>query len=206
MTIEAVRLHRVAMPLRTPFRTSYGVEQARDVVLVEIVTDAAVGWGECVALNAPHYSAEYADGAHDVLRRFLVPLLLQSPDIAAADLAHVLTPVRGHAMAKAAVEMAMLDAELRARGRSLADELGVTTSHVDSGVAIGLSGDIDALVDAVAAAVDAGYRRVKMKIEPGWDVVPVRAVRQRFPHLPLQVDGNGAYTLADIAIDQQRPD
>jgi len=198
MTIEVARLHQVAMPLRSPFRTSYGVEHQRDLVLVEVETDAATGWGECVALGTPHYNAEYADGAYEVLRRFLIPLLLTAPDVMAADVGRLLAPVKGQAMAKAAIEMAVLDAHLRTNGRSLADALGVTATHVDSGVAIGITGDVVALVDAVADAVAAGYRRVKLKIEPGWDVAAVRAVREQFPHLALQVDGNGAYTMSDV--------
>jgi o-succinylbenzoate synthase len=196
--IEMIRLHRVAMPLVTPFRTSYGVEHERDVVLVEVITSEACGWGECVALAEPSYSCEYADGALDVLRRFLVPRVLDNAAVAAKDLAAVMAPVKGHHMAKAAIEMALLDAELRARSISLAEFLGSTATHVESGLAVGIMGDLDALCDAVDAAVAQGYRRVKLKIEPEWDVEPVRAVRDRHPHLPLQVDANGSYTLADV--------
>jgi O-succinylbenzoate synthase len=117
--------------------------------------------------------------------------------LAADDLASILAPVRGHEMAKAALELALLDAELRAAGQSLAERLGATRNAVDAGVAVGLQPSVEALVDVVEQYVDEGYRRVKVKIEPGADLEPIAAVRERWPDLALQVDANSAYTLAD---------
>ena len=197
MKIESFELRRVRMPLVAPFRTSFGVEDERDVLLVRAITPDSEGWGECVALKEPIYSPEYVDGAHDVVRRMLIPRLFAAGVTAASDVAQVLEPVKGHQMAKAAVEMAILDADLRARGISFARHLGAVRDAVDCGVSVGIHDSIPALLDTVAAFLEEGYRRVKLKIEPGWDVEPVRATRERFGDIPLQVDANTAYTLAD---------
>ena len=197
MKIEAVELRRIRMPLVSPFRTSFGVENERDVLLVRAITPDAEGWGECVALKEPIYSAEYVDGAHDVIRRTLIPRLFTAGVDTASDVARVLEPIKGHQMAKAAIEMAILDADLRARGISFARHLGAVRDAVDCGVSVGIHDSIPELLDTVAGFLDEGYRRVKLKIEPGWDVEPVRATRERFGDIPLQVDANTAYTLAD---------
>jgi o-succinylbenzoate synthase len=196
--LTGVELRRVAMPLVAPFRTSFGVETVRDVLLLRAVTPDGEGWGECVAAAEPRYSSEYADGAADVLRRFLLPMVADLPDVRPEALAAELAAIRGHRMAKAALELAVLDADLRARGLPLARHLGATRDRVPAGVSVGIMGSLPELLDAVAGYLDAGYLRVKLKIEPGWDVQPVRAVRERFGDgLALQVDANAAYTLAD---------
>ncbi len=151
-----------------------------------------------MALPDPSYSAEYLSGAGDVIRRFLVPSLLDRGDLEPADIAPALAWVRGHRMAKATVEMAILDAWLRAQKCSLATYLGATRSSVPVGVSIGIMDGIPQLLDAVGEYLDEGYLRIKLKIEPGWDVEPVRAVRERFgSQVMLQVDANAAYTPAD---------
>lgn len=198
MKIEAVELLRVAMPLVSPFRTSFGTQSARDILLVHVKGSDTEGWGECVAMNDPLYSSEYVDGAQDVIERFLLPRLWQGAEVTAAEVAVRLASVKGHPMAKAAVEMALLDAELSARGVPLASQLGAVAESVPSGVSVGITSSVGELLDVVAAYLDAGYVRVKLKIEPGWDVEPVRAVRERFgDDLLLQVDANTAYTVAD---------
>jgi len=193
--IEAVELRRVALPLVVPFRTSFGTQTVRDALLVRVLTPSTEGWGECVALSEPLYSAEFVDGAELVIGRHLVPRLwaVEHP----GELAGALRAVKGHPMAKAAVELAALDAWLRGTGKSLACHLGGVREAVDVGVSVGIAGSLGELVDQVEGYVADGYRRVKLKIEPGWDVAPVRAVRERHPDLPLQVDANGAYRLED---------
>ena len=198
MKLTGFELRRISIPLVSPFRTSFGVETGRDVLLVRAVTADAEGWGECVALSDPLYSSEYVDAAADVLRRFLIPALAAADRLDAGRVAHVLMPFKGHRMAKCALEAALLDAELRAEGRPLARELGAVRDRVPCGVSVGIMDAIPQLLDAVAGYLDAGYLRIKLKIEPGWDVEPVRAVRERFgDDLLLQVDANTAYTLAD---------
>lgn len=197
MKLESVELRRIAMPLVSPFRTSFGTQTARDILLVRARTDVGEGWGECAALADPRYSAEYVDGAADVLRRFLVPTVAAVPDLDANAVGRVLAPFAGHFMAKAALETAVLDAELRAAGRSFGSFLGAVTDRVPCGVSVGIMDSLPALLDAVGGYLEAGYRRIKLKIEPGWDVEPVRAVREQFGDIALQVDANTAYTISD---------
>jgi o-succinylbenzoate synthase len=196
--LTGVELRTIAMPLVSPFRTSFGTQTRREVLLLRVVTDETEGWGECVAMSEPLYSSEYLDAAADVLRTFLVPALAAAGPLDAHAVAQVLQPFRGHRMAKAALEMAVLDAELRAEGRSFARELGAVHERVPCGVSVGIMDTVPQLLDAVAGYLDEGYVRIKLKIEPGWDVEPVRAVREQFgDDVLLQVDANTAYTLAD---------
>jgi len=197
MKIEAVELRRIALPLVRPFRTSFGTETDKDVLLVRVLTAEAEGWGECVAMSEPLYSSEYVDAAEAVVRDHLLPRLFAAGDVGAAAVSGVFSAVKGHPMAKATIEMAVLDAELRTAGRSFGQELGATRDAVDCGVSVGIADSVDALLDEVGGYLDDGYRRIKLKIEPGWDLQPVRAVRERFGDVPLQVDANTAYARDD---------
>ena len=136
--IEAIELRRVALPLVTPFRTSFGLQLERDALLVRVITDVGDGWGECVAMAEPLYSSEYADGAQDVMRAHLIPRLFAADDVDAAAVKGILAGVKGHPMAKAALEMAVLDAELRAAGQPFSERLGAVRDAVDCGVSIGI--------------------------------------------------------------------
>ncbi|MGZ4650048.1 MAG: o-succinylbenzoate synthase [Kineosporiaceae bacterium] len=199
--IERVELRRLQLPLVAPFQTSFGTSTTRDVLLVRVDTAHAVGWGECVADAEPTYSAEYADGAQQVLRDHLLPRLAAAQrdgGITSARVGPLLAGVKGHPMAKGALEMAVLDAELRAAGLSFGAYLGAVADRVPAGVSVGIHPTIPELLDAVAGYLAEGYLRIKLKIEPGWDVEPVRAVRERFgDDVLLQVDANTAYRLSD---------
>jgi len=211
MKITGVEMRTIRMPLTSPFETSFGVEAERVAVLLRVLGSVAghdqhpvhvQGWGECVAMEAPLYSSEYADGAADVLRRFLVPRLLDhvknTGDVTAEQIDTLLAPIIGHRMAKAALEMAVLDAQLRGSGQSFAGYFGATRQRVPSGVSVGIQPSVAALLEVVGDYLAQGYVRIKLKIKPGWDVTPVEAVRAHFGELiPLQVDANAAYTLAD---------
>lgn len=202
MRITRVDLHTVQLPLVRPFTTSFKTETVREALLIELTADVdgatVTGWGECVAGSDPAYSSEYVSGSLEVIRRFLVPRLVTASDLSAETVAHHLSPVRGHPMSKAALQMAVLDAQLRAHGRSLAAYLGATAERVPSGVSVGVHDTIGELIDSVRSYIDTGYLRIKLKIKPGFDVEPVRAIRSEFGNeLPLQVDANGAYTLSD---------
>ena len=198
MRIDRVVLRRLRLPLVTPFRTSFGTETERDVLVVEVEGPDGRGWGECVAMTEPLYSSEYVEGAHAVTRDHLLPRLAAAgSDVAAEEVTSILSPVRGHPMAKAALEMAVLDGDLRLQGRSLAAYLGAERDRVAAGVSVGIAPSIDRLLQTVAGHVAEGYLRVKLKIEPGWDLEPVAAVRREYPDLALQVDANAAYTLED---------
>jgi O-succinylbenzoate synthase len=198
MKLQGVELRRISMPLVSPFRTSFGTENSRDVLLVRVVTGDAEGWGECVAMTDPRYSSEYTEAAADVLRRYLIPALAAAPRLDAYAVGPALEQFKGHRMAKAALETAVLDAELRAQDRPLSRELGAVHDRVPCGVSVGIMSSIGELLDAVGGYLDAGYVRIKLKIEPGWDVEPVRAVRERYgDDVLLQVDANTAYTVGD---------
>ena len=198
MRILALELHRVAMPLVRPFETSFGRQSARDVLLVRVRTTEGDGWGECVAMADPVYSSEYVAGAEAVIRDYLGPALLATESVTAETVAEVLSFVVGHRMAKAAVETAVLDVQTRAEGLSFGEYFGADRDLVDCGVSVGIAATVDELLDEVDGYVAEGYRRIKLKIKPGWDIEPVRAVRELIGDLPLQVDANTAYTRADI--------
>lgn len=202
MIITSVRLHRLSIPLVAPFTTSFGTEHTREALLVELGADSSAGpvtgWGECVAMEEPLYSAEYVDGCAEVIRRWLVPALTAVDDLVAETVAHRVRHVVGHPMAKAALEMAVLDAQLRAAGQSLAHHLGGVRSTVPSGVSVGIQDSIEQTLRVVDGYLSQGYVRIKLKIAPGCDIEPVRAVRRMFgDDVPLQVDANAAYTLVD---------
>lgn len=194
--LDAIELLRVRLPFRRPFTTSQWTSTVKDAVLVRAVgSDGSEGWGECAAAEAPWYSSEWTEGAWLVLRDFLVPAALAGRPHA----------IRGHPMAVAAVEVALMDLALRRRGISLSAHLGGVRDRVECGVSVGIQGSIDELLAEVGRFVSAGYRRVKLKIKPGHDVEPVRAVREAFPNIPLTVDANAAYSSEDgellVALD-----
>lgn len=197
MKLEAVELRRIRMSLVAPFETSFGVQTERDILLLRASTDEGEGWGECVAGEEPTYSSEYVDEAQHVLIHHLLPRLFSKAEVTAADVSSVLRPVHGHQMAKSTIEMALLDAELRARGESFGQFFGAVRPAVDCGVSVGIHKSIPDLLDTVGGYIEQGYRRIKLKIKPGWDIEPVRAVRERFGPVPLQVDANTAYRASD---------
>ncbi len=183
-----------------PFRTSFGTSTEKVCVLVRLVTDDAEGWGECVADIEPGYSEEFNDGAWLVLRDHLAPALLRAGDVTIDDLDRVFAHVRGNPMAKAAMIDAFVDAELRARGESLAAWLGADRARVKCGVSIGIADTTAALLEQVEGYLAEGYRRIKLKIEPGLDVERVQAVRAAHPGIALSVDANAAYSIADVDV------
>jgi o-succinylbenzoate synthase len=195
--IEGFELRLVKMPLVRPFRTSFGTETDKECILVRASCDGVEGWGECVASPEPDYSAEFNEGAWLVMRDHLMPALLRDQP-AAADAAATMSFVRGHPMAKAAIEMALLDARCRADGVSLSSFLGGTRERVEVGVSIGIQASAEEMVGAASGFLDEGYRRIKLKIEPGSDVEVVAAVRGAFPDILLSVDANGAYDASDM--------
>ncbi len=199
MRIERAALYLVEMPLVSPFVTSFGEERVRRALLVALTSDGRTGWGECVASLGPWYSAETSETARHVILDFALPLLSGKAVAGPTDVPQVLAPIRGHPMAKATVEAALWDLHAQAEGTPLATILGGTRDRVPAGVSVGIQPDIATLVARVATHVAEGYRRVKLKVKPGWDLGPLAAVRERFPDLPLSVDANAAYTLADAA-------
>lgn len=196
VSVEAVELVQVGLPLVRPFTTAFGRQTRRDALLVRVRTPQADGWGEIVTPTAPVYSEEFTAGAALVLRDHLVPRALEpGRSVTAEDVLARLRPVCGHRMAKAALEVAVLDAQLRTAGVALATHLGAVVDRVPTGVSVGIPDHgIPELVEQVAGYLDDGYLRVKAKVQPGFDVAPVTALREAFgPSLALQVDANAGY-------------
>ena len=198
MRLASIELRLIGLPLVRPFRTSFGTETAKECVLVRVETvDGAVGWGESVTGPEPGFSEEWNEGLWLVLREFLAPASFAAAEVTAEGMASLLAGVRGHPMAKATLINAVLDAELREQGRSLASFLGADRDRVECGVSVGITPTTEELVDQVAGYLADGYRRIKLKIEPGIDVERVGAVREANPAILLSVDANAAYTLDD---------
>lgn len=200
MRIRSVELRLVGLPLVRPFRTSFGEMTEKECVLARVETDDAVGWGECVAGTEPDFSEEWNEGVWLVLRDLLVPAFMSADVESAEDVEAALGFVRGHPMAKATLVNAVLDALLRADGRSLASYLGADRERVECGVSVGIAGSTSALLEQVEGYLGEGYRRIKLKIEPGTDVARVAAVRHAHPEILLSVDANAAYTLGDVGV------
>jgi o-succinylbenzoate synthase len=198
MKLQEIELRTIHLPLARPFRTSFGTQTSREVLMVKVTNEnGTAGWAECVAMSEPLYSPEYVIGCLDFMKRFLIPALREKPSITAEDVPVVLKPFLGGQMAKAALETAILDAQLKDQGISLAKYLGATKTKVECGVSVGIANNLEALVEEVKSYVDSGYRRIKLKIEPGWDYEAVKTIRQIYPDIPLQVDANQAYSRSD---------
>ena len=198
MKLQEIELSTIHLPLVRPFRTSFGTQTSREVLMVKVTNEnGTIGWAECVAMSEPLYSPEYVIGCLDLMKRFLIPALRAKENLTAEDVPVVLKPFLGGQMAKAALETAILDAQLKEQDVSLAKYLGATKTKVECGVSVGIANDLGALAEEVKSYVDAGYRRIKLKIEPGWDYEAVKAIRNIYPEIPLQVDANQAYSRSD---------
>jgi len=199
--VRSVELREVALPLVRPFRTSFGEEREKRAILVRADCGQVQGWGECVASPEPRYSEEWLEGAWAILAGYLGPSLLSGGPVRdPADVGRRLAWVRGHRMAKAAVESAVLDAWLRTQDLPLSRWLGGVRDRVPCGVSVGIAATPEAMLEEIGGYLAKGYRRVKLKIEPGRDVEVVRRVREALPDTPLSVDANAAYSLADAPV------
>ncbi|MFW5951689.1 MAG: o-succinylbenzoate synthase [Gemmatimonadota bacterium] len=197
LTIERAELRLVPLRLRERFEISSGGWQDRRILLLALHAGGRVGWGECVAAEDPGYSYETTETAWHVLTDFLLPRVVGREAAGPADVLAPVSWVRGHRMAKAAVEMAAWDLEAKRRGVSLCDLVGGGRRPVEVGVSVGLQPSDEALLERVRGYVAEGYRRIKLKIKPGRDVAMLEKVRAAFPDTPLMADANSAYTLAD---------
>lgn len=196
LPIERFDINEIEMPLRHAFETSFGVTTGRRVLIVSAVdSEGNVGFGECTAMEQPFYNPESVDAAWEVMIRSIFPLLSRGQIATAADVSRVLEPIKGNRMAIAAVETAIWDLEAKRAGVPLWQILGGTRPSIDCGVSIGIQKNVDELIDRVAAELDAGYQRIKIKIKPDHDVRLVEAVRKRYPDIVLSVDANSAYVL-----------
>ncbi len=198
MRINRVLIRTIRLRLREPFRTSGGRVDHRTFLLVQLEGEGVDGTAECVAPETPHYSPETVETARRALERHLGPAVLGASFQSASELSPLLDrAAKGHPMAKAAIEMAAWDAEARARGVSLAALLGGVRDAVPAGVVVGMQDDLEHLLARIDAHLAEGYLRIKLKIEPGGEMDVLDAVRSRHPSVPLAVDANGRYSLAD---------
>jgi len=203
MQIESIAIHEVELDLKHFFETSFSRITSDHFLLLQVTVDGVTGWSECVAGEAPSYSSETVKTALHAIEDFIAPHVFAQEYGHPDDVLPSLTHVRGHNMAKAAVEMGVWDAYARSRGESLSQALGGTRTEIASGVSIGIQDKVSDLLDKIEEEVEDGYRRIKIKIKPGWDLDIVREVRHRFPDILLMVDANSAYTLDDTKMFQQ---
>lgn len=196
--IGRVELREIHLSLLHPFETSFGRTTERRIILVRVEdAEGRDGWGECVAEENPYYSEEWTESAWAVMTRFLAPMLVTATFESAESVDAIFSRVKDNRMAKAALEMACWDLDARRRNIPLWQLLGGTREEISSGVTIGLQATTARLLENVRDELARGYQRVKIKIKPGHDVEPVKSVRGAFPGIPLMVDANAAYTLAD---------
>jgi O-succinylbenzoate synthase len=195
--VRKVTLREIRMALVTPFETSFGRVTNRRMLLVEAESDGVSGWGECVAGEGPFYAPETVETAWHILRDFIWPLLKGRELASAAEVWPLLEPIRGHNMAKAAVESALWDAEAKQKRVPLWKLLGGVRREIPCGVSIGIKETLEELAATVERELAAGYQRIKIKIKPGHDVSPVERLRLQFPRIRLMVDANSAYRVED---------
>jgi o-succinylbenzoate synthase len=203
MRLHSLTLREIHLPLITPFETSMDRVTDRRILLVEAAVDGITGWGECTAGENPFYSPEDTDTAWHIITTYLWPMLKGKEFDSAADVWPFLAQVRGHNMAKAAVETALWDAEAKLKNIPLWKLLGGTQQEIPCGVSIGVKDSLDELSATVKKELSAGYQRIKIKIKPGKDLLPVQRLRQDFPRIKLSVDANSAYRSEDLPLLKQ---
>jgi O-succinylbenzoate synthase len=198
MKIEAITLREIQMPLVHFFETSFGRVHSRRIVLLTVHCDGVEGWGECVASEDPFYSSEWIESAWLTITRHLAPAVLGRELSSARESAGLMAKVRGNRMAKAAIENALWDAEARQKQQPLWKLLGGVRREIQCGVSIGIQDSVEQLLDKIEGELAAGYRRIKVKVKPGWDVNVLEHIRARWSDIVLSCDANSAYTLDEV--------
>ncbi|HZQ93674.1 MAG TPA: o-succinylbenzoate synthase [Candidatus Sulfotelmatobacter sp.] len=198
MKIEAITLREIQMPLVHFFETSFGRTYSRRILLITVHCEGVDGWGECVAAEDPFYSSEWIDSAWPTLTQYLIPSLLGKSIESGRDCPALLRRVTGHRMAKAALENALWDAEAAQKQLPLWKLLGGTRQEIPCGVSIGIQDSVEQLLDKIQNELAAGYRRIKVKVKPGWDINVLARIRSRWADITLSCDANSAYTLDQV--------
>jgi O-succinylbenzoate synthase len=206
MKIETITIRELRMRLKAPYETSAGTEWDRRVLLVQVTSEGLCGWGEVTVDQTPSFTSETTDTAWHILSDFLVPTVLGKTVSGGQDTGKLMESVRGHEMARGALENAVWDIEAQRNGLPLGAQLGGTLEEIPCGVALGIQRNLDSLLNKISDEVEAGYQRIKLKIKPGHDVAIVKQVRRVFPDTALMVDGNSSYRLKDAAVFQQLDD
>ena len=205
MKLQRIVLRKMVMPLKTPFQTSFGSINVRTFIMVEAHGKDAIGYAEVSAEAIPQYNEECVGTAWHVMEKFLIPLLYQYSEKLnhPSEIAQVFHSIKGNYLAKSGLENAVWDLYAKERNSSLSNILGGKKKEVEVGVSIGIQKDIPTLVSVIGNYIEEGYQRIKLKIQPGWDINMVKEVRRHFPDTPLMVDANSAYTLDDMDLLQQ---
>jgi O-succinylbenzoate synthase len=198
LNIDAIHMREINMPLAHPFETSFGLTTARRILLIELESEGLTAWGECVAGEHPYFSDEMIDTAWIITETELAPRLLEGSLQGGGDVPDLLRQVRGHRMAKAAIENAVWDLEAQSRRVPLAQLLGGIREVIPCGVSIGIQPSLEDLLEKIEIEVSAGYQRIKLKCKPGWDRNIFEAVRKRWPEILLSCDANSAYRMKDF--------
>jgi O-succinylbenzoate synthase len=205
--ISSIELREIRLPLIHFFETSFGRTTERRIILVRVTdADGVEGWGECTAGEGPFYSEEWTETAWPTLNEFLAPMVVGREVEDAAEVSGLMKKVRGHRMAKAAIETACWDLESKRAGVPLWKHLGGVHEAIPCGVSIGIQDSPEALLEKIETELAAGYQRIKIKIKPGWDLTVVRKVREHYPEILLMGDANSAYTLNDVELFQALDD
>lgn len=203
MVIDSAELIHTTLPLTHYFQTSFGRLTEKQTVLVKLISNGRVGYGEGSALNAPLYVPEYAGATYRVLKEFILPAILHKNFNTPEEIVSAYAHIRGFNFAKTAVETAFWDLYSQEQGSSVAALLGGTQTRIQIGESIGIKDTMTELLNEVELRLTEGYKRIKVKIQPGWDVEVTRAIRTQFGDISLMLDGNSAYTLRDIAVLQE---
>src|SRR5689334_4293912 len=198
MKIESMILREIQMPLVHFFETSFGRVYSRRILLLTAQCDGVAGWGECVAGEDPFYSEEWIETAWSTLKHYLAPAVVGRTLTAAHESAGLMAKVRGHRMAKAALENALWDAEAIQKQQPLWKLLGGTRREIQCGVSIGIQDSVEQLLEKIETELAAGYRRIKIKVKPGWDINVLERIRSRWSDITLSCDANSAYTLDQV--------
>ncbi len=198
MAIERIEIDLLKLPYVHFFETSFGRSYDRAFSLVRVFEGGVCGWGECVAEEAPLYSGETTETAWHVMKDFLIPLVMRKGLVEPEDYARETAVFRGNRMAKAGIELALWDLKAKKAGMPLHKLYGGVRTEIAAGVSCGIEDSIPDLVKGVGRYLDEGYKRIKIKIKPGWDVEACAALRDSFPDIMLQADANGAYGLKDM--------
>jgi O-succinylbenzoate synthase len=198
LNIDAIHMREINMPLAHPFETSFGLTTARRILLIELESEGLTAWGECVAGEHPYFSEETIDTAWIITESELGPRLLDADIDRGGSCPNIFRQVRGHRMAKAALENAVWDLEAQVERIPLAELLGGIRNIIPCGVSIGIQPSLPQLMDKIATELEAGYQRIKLKCKPGWDTTVFEAVRERWPDITLSCDANSAYRMKDL--------
>ena len=204
MMIKKINMRHMKMTMKHPFVTNFGSVQEKEFFLLEVFDeDGNTGWGESAAFQAPWYTEETVQTTLHMMKDFLMPLVLNKEISHPNEISKIFAPIRRNNMAKAAIEGAIWDLYAKRTNQSLSQALGGVAEKIEVGISIGIQTTTEKLLEVVSHYIDEGYKRIKVKIKPGYDIEVIRILREVFPHIPLMADANSAYTLEDIELLKQ---